>query len=65
MSQGRLAEAAITAMHLDRSLAIYIKVHGTEEHPDVALSLNGLGMVLKDQGKLAEAAAHLERSLAI
>ena len=52
-------------MHLDRSLAIYIKVHGTEEHPDVTLSLNGLGMVLKDQGRLAEAAAHLGRSLAI
>lgn len=56
-AQGRLAVAAV---HPERSLAIYSKVHGTEDHPDVALSLNGLVMVLKDQGRLAEAAAHLE-----
>jgi hypothetical protein len=34
--QGKIVEAAT---HYERSLAIFIKAHGTEEHPDVAQSL--------------------------
>ncbi len=60
--QGRIAEAVT---HYERSLAIYIKVHGTEEHPDVAHSLNSMGNVLREQGRLAAAVTHHERSLAI
>jgi hypothetical protein len=38
----------------------------TEEHPgDVANNLKDLGAVLQKQGRLAEAATHYERSLAI
>jgi hypothetical protein len=40
-------------------------VHGTEEHPNVADSLRDLGVVLRKQGRYAEAATHYERSLAI
>ena len=49
----------------ERSLAIRLKVHGTEEHPDVAASLHNMGAVLQAQGRYAEAATHYERSLAI
>jgi hypothetical protein len=59
---GKFAEAT---SHYERSFAIYIQVHGTEEHANVATSLNNLGLVLEAQGRYAEAAQHLERSLAI
>ena len=60
--QGRIAEAGT---HYERSLAIYIKMHDTEEHPDVANSLNNMGTVLKVQGRLTEAGTHHEPSLVI
>jgi hypothetical protein len=40
-------------------------VHGTEEHPNVAISLHALGGVLRVQGDLAGARKALEHSLAI
>jgi tetratricopeptide (TPR) repeat protein len=59
---GRYAEAA---QHLERSLAIGIKVHGTEEHPYVATILSNLGFVMQAMVRHEEAAKHYERSLAI
>jgi len=50
---------------LERSLDIWHKVHGTEDHPDVAASLHALAGVLRDQGDLTGARARLERSLGI
>ena len=57
-----LAEAVT---HYERSLAIRLKVHGTEEHHDVAFTLIFVGMMLERQGRIAEAATHYERILAI
>jgi hypothetical protein len=37
--QGKIVEAAT---HYERSLAIRLKVHGTEEHPDVARTRRNL-----------------------
>ncbi|WP_437728926.1 tetratricopeptide repeat protein [Sorangium sp. So ce861] len=48
-----------------RGHALLVRVHGTEEHPDVAASLHELGGVLRAQGDLAGARKALERSLAI
>ena len=48
-----------------QELANRLKVHGTEEHPEVAASLNNIGAVLESQGRYTEASAHYERSLAI
>jgi tetratricopeptide (TPR) repeat protein len=61
-AQGELAGARA---RLERSLDIEQKVHGTEDHPDVAASLHELAGVLLAQGDLAGARARLERSLAI
>jgi tetratricopeptide (TPR) repeat protein len=60
--QGRIAEAFT---HYERSLAISLKVHGTEEHSDVAATLINIGLLLQKQGRYAEARTHFERSLAI
>ena len=38
-----------------RALALKEKLLGAD-HPDVAVTLNNLGLLLKKQGKLAEAA---------
>jgi Tetratricopeptide repeat len=38
----------------ERALAIRVKVLGTD-HPDTALGLNNLAMLLQDQGELAAA----------
>jgi tetratricopeptide (TPR) repeat protein len=50
---------------LERSLKITQKIHGTEDHPDIAASLHALASVLRAQGDLAGARVCLERSLAI
>jgi tetratricopeptide (TPR) repeat protein len=47
-----------------RALAISEKVLGPE-HPDTAMSLNNLALLLKDQGDLAAARPLFERALAI
>ena len=47
-----------------RALALKEKLLGAE-HPDVAVTLNNLGLLLKKQGKLSEAAERYERALAI
>ncbi len=60
--QGRYTEAVT---HFERSLDTNIKVYDTEEHPDVAASLNGLGVVLYRQGRTADATTHFERSLVL
>jgi tetratricopeptide (TPR) repeat protein len=60
--QGRIAEAFT---HYERSLAIRLKVHGTEEHPEVARFLGNMGGLLQEQGRYSEAVTHYERSLAI
>ena len=60
--QGRYTEAVT---HYERSLAIRLKVHGTEEHSDVAATLINFGLLLQKQGRYAEARTHFERSLAI
>jgi hypothetical protein len=60
--QGDLAGACD---RLERSLRIYAKVLGTEDHPSVAASLHALAGVLKDQGDLAGARDRLERVLGI
>ncbi|MDJ0836995.1 MAG: tetratricopeptide repeat protein [Acidobacteriota bacterium] len=51
--------------HLQRSLAIWEQVFGTDLHPSVAASLHSLAGVLKAQGDLPGAREHLQRSLAI
>ncbi|WP_437942307.1 tetratricopeptide repeat protein [Sorangium sp. So ce341] len=48
-----------------RAHALFIRMHGTEEHPSVAASLHALGSVLRAQGDLAGARKALERSLVI
>ncbi|AGP37134.1 hypothetical protein SCE1572_23205 [Sorangium cellulosum So0157-2] len=48
-----------------RSHSLLVRVHGTEEHPEVAASLHALGTVLRAQGDPAGARQALERSLAI
>ncbi|WP_437339154.1 tetratricopeptide repeat protein [Sorangium sp. So ce394] len=50
---------------IQRGHALLIRAHGTEEHPEVATSLNELGGVLRAQGDFAGARKALERSLAI
>ncbi len=40
-------------------------MYGTEELPEVADNLNKMGVVLSQQGRIAEAATHYERRLAI
>ena len=51
--------------YLEKSLEIDIRVHGTEEHPDVATSMHELAGVLKAQGDLKGARSYLEKSLEI
>ncbi len=48
-----------------QELANRLKLHGTEEHLDVAASFNNIGAVLEAQGRYTQAATHYERSLAI
>lgn len=47
-----------------RALAIGEQVYGPD-HPEVAIRVNNLGLVLQDLGDLAGARAHFERALAI
>jgi tetratricopeptide (TPR) repeat protein len=61
-AQGDLAGARA---HLERSLEITQKVHGTQDHPNVAASLHALAGVLRAQGDLASARDRLEHSLKI
>jgi CHAT domain-containing protein/Tfp pilus assembly protein PilF len=59
--QGRYADAEFL---LKRSLAIREKILGTD-HPDVASSLNNLGLLYIRQGQYAQAEPLLKRSLTI
>jgi tetratricopeptide (TPR) repeat protein len=61
---GALAAHAEARPLKERALAIREKVLGPE-HPDTAMSLNNLGLLLQDQGDLAGARPLLERALAI
>ena len=45
--------------------ALLVHARGTEEHPDIAISLHMLGSALRAQGDLAGARNALERALAI
>ena len=47
----------------ERSLTIRKDIHG-DKHPDVATSLNGLGLTLWHLGQYPEAQEHLEKALA-
>jgi len=60
-AQGKHAEAEA---YLKRALAIQETKLG-KEHPDVANTLNDLGVLYREQGKYAEAEPHLKRALAI
>ncbi|KYF87988.1 hypothetical protein BE20_02825 [Sorangium cellulosum] len=60
---GRSPSRAVERIRRGHSLLV--RVHGTEEHPEVAASLHELGTVLRAQGDLVGAHQTLERSLAI
>ncbi|HWU87561.1 MAG TPA: tetratricopeptide repeat protein [Kofleriaceae bacterium] len=62
LSQGDLAGARA---RIERAIEVQQKVHGTEDHPDVAASLDFLGIVLLAQGEFAGARALVERAMAI
>ena len=49
----RRVTSAGAKSRLERSLEIQAKVHGTDEHPEVAASLHALAGVLKAQGDLS------------
>lgn len=51
--------------HLERSLDIQKKVHGTEEHPNIATSYAGLGSCLKNLNLLDESEAALRKAQGI
>jgi tetratricopeptide (TPR) repeat protein len=50
---------------IERSLAIKVKVYGTEEHPNVVASLYELGNVLEAIGSFGGACSKFERALSI
>lgn len=54
-----------TAERLRRSVALSSSAAGTDEHPDVAAALHGLGGALEALGDLDGARKELERSIAI
>jgi len=60
---GRAAYSEARPLY-ERALKICEQVFGPE-HPNTAMVLNGLAMLLKDQGNLAEARPLLERALKI
>ena len=60
-AQGDLTSARA---YFERTLAIREQVLGSD-HPSTAISLNNLGLVLRDQGDLAGACAYLGRALNI
>ena len=66
MIQGAYGEAR---GYYERALAMYQALYPKERypqgHPDLALSLNNLGGVLKAQGAYGEARGYLERALAM
>jgi tetratricopeptide (TPR) repeat protein len=51
--------------HLERALAILVRVYGAREHPGIAASLHELAGVLRTQGDLGGARTSIERALAI
>jgi tetratricopeptide (TPR) repeat protein len=62
--QGALAAYSQARPLFERALAIRENVLGPE-HPDTAMSLNNLALLLRDQGDLAGARPLFERALAI
>jgi tetratricopeptide (TPR) repeat protein len=58
-------EAQATTERILHGHALLVRAAGTEEHPEVVVSLRVLGSVLEAQGDLAGARKALERSLAL
>jgi tetratricopeptide (TPR) repeat protein len=61
-NQGKNDEALV---YFNKSLDIYRKVFGTEEHSSIATTLNNIGSVLENQGKNDEALVYYNKSLDI
>jgi len=62
MDTGDLAQAVRV---FELSLTVYRRIHGTDQHRDVASTLNNMANVLWKQGKLTEALTQYERVLEI
>ncbi|KAJ3103847.1 hypothetical protein HK100_004141, partial [Physocladia obscura] len=50
---------------LQKCLDIQVKIYGTHEHVDVAMTLNSLGLLAMEQGKYDDAQKYLDESHAI
>lgn len=59
---GKIAEMTAT---LKAQVEVARRLHGTDDHPDLAQSLNNLGFVLTIQGRLSEAEPFFREALAM
>src|SRR5262245_27523866 len=64
--QGKLAEATQVARQaLELSRRLYANQHYPDGHPDLAASLNNLGVLLRDRGEYARAEPLYQDALAM